>query len=286
MIALPMTVNQHDLLDPALARFLGAHALASFTIGLGFVAAGSALLWWMAHRLIVPRSDSRLPPSVFLLSRLALGFGFVAAAGYGFAEVAEALDAGTSLRTFDQTLTDALREGTPIEVVRMFAMLTHLGDPGTLIVPGLLVGLLLVLRGRRWLALGWMLALGGNAVLNPLLKARFARMRPLHEHELVTAHGFSFPSGHSSGSVVVYGMLAYVLVRILPARWHLPVAVFAAALAFTVGCSRIFLQVHYASDVAAGFASGFAWLAVCVTSIELLRHYHRVRGGAVRTPPY
>jgi undecaprenyl-diphosphatase len=280
MIAAPM--HPHDLLDPALARFVGAHALALFAIAVGFVAVGSALLWRLVHRVAVPRSDSRLPPLVFLVSRLVLGFGFVAIAGYAFAEVAEALDAGNSLRTFDQALTDSIRKGTSIDVLRVFAMLTRLGDPGTLIVVGLVVGLLLALRGRRWLALGWMLALGGNAVLNPLLKARFARMRPLHDHELVTAAGFSFPSGHSSGSVVVYGMLAYVLLRILPPRWHLIVVVGAAVLAFTVGCSRVFLQVHYASDVAAGFASGFAWLAVCVSSIELLRHYHRVRGAAVR----
>jgi undecaprenyl-diphosphatase len=71
-------------------------------------------------------------------------------------------------------------------------------------------------------------------------------------------------------------MLAYLALRLLPTRWHLPVLLAAVLLAFSVGISRIILRLHYASDVAAGFASGTAWLAFCVTVIEfgrLLRHH-------------
>jgi len=108
-------------------------------------------------------------------------------------------------------------------------------------------------------------------LLNQTLKQIFGRVRPLQPEGFVLEQGFSFPSGHSSGSVVAYGMLAYVAVRLLPARWHLPVLLAAMALAFTVGASRMFLRVHFASDVIAGFASGAAWLAVCVTGFELAR---------------
>jgi membrane-associated phospholipid phosphatase len=62
-------------------------------------------------------------------------------------------------------------------------------------------------------------------------------------------------------------MLALVAIRTLPPRWHLPAVLGATALAYTVGSSRVFLQVHFVSDVAAGFASGGAWLMVCVISI-------------------
>lgn len=112
-------------------------------------------------------------------------------------------------------------------------------------------------------------------MLNPLLKNVFARARPVHDNLRAFADGWSFPSGHSSSSVVAYGMLAYVLVRLLPTRHaaaHLPIVVAAAALAFTIGCSRVFLQVHFATDVLAGFASGTAWLAVCIGALELARY--------------
>jgi len=68
-------------------------------------------------------------------------------------------------------------------------------------------------------------------------------------------------------------MLAYLALRLAPPRWHLPAMLGAAALAGTVGSSRVFLQVHYASDVLAGFASGTAWLLVAIIGVELGRHH-------------
>ena len=61
-------------------------------------------------------------------------------------------------------------------------------------------------------------------------------------------------------------------------RWHLALTLAAVALAFSIGASRMFLRVHFASDVIAGFASGIAWLAVCIASIELTRWYRRRQG--------
>jgi undecaprenyl-diphosphatase len=119
--------------------------------------------------------------------------------------------------------------------------------------------------------LGWALAMGGNGVLNPALKQQFARLRPLNVADGVSASGFSFPSGHSSGTVVAFGMLAYLGLRLFPKRWHLPILLVAVLLAFSVGVSRIILRVHFVSDVVAGFASGTACLAVCVTGIEFGR---------------
>ena len=118
-----------------------------------------------------------------------------------------------------------------------------------------------------------MLALAGNALLNPLLKRIFERLRPLHEPGAANELGWSFPSGHTSGATVAYGMLAYVVLRTLPPAWHLPGVLGATALVFTVGSSRVFLQLHFASDVLAGFASGTAWLVVCILSVTLSGHY-------------
>ncbi|WP_046059474.1 phosphatase PAP2 family protein, partial [Paracidovorax citrulli] len=101
-----------------------------------------------------------------------------------------------------------------------------------------------------------------------------------HTHGVSVAEGYSFPSGHSSSSMVAYGMLAYLAVRLLPARWHLPALLAAASVVFTVGWSRVVLQVHYASDVLAGWVTGGTWLVCCVLVTNGVGHWQRSRAGA------
>nr|WP_315235563.1 phosphatase PAP2 family protein [uncultured Albidiferax sp.] len=258
------------------AQFAGQHPLAVYGVLLALLLASTAACWWLVRRYHVPHGQSTLPPLTYLAVRLAAGFGLIVSAAWVFAEIAEELGTtGASMGQADQALADAVRTSLPPAALQAFALLTRLADTATLAGLCILVALALALRGRRWLALGWVLAVAGNGVLNTTLKAVFARVRPLHDDGPVMASGFSFPSGHSSGSVVAYGMLAYVLTRFLPARWHLPLVLGAAALAFSIGVSRIFLRVHFASDVLAGLASGTAWLAVCIASIELTRWYRR-----------
>lgn len=254
-----------------LAQAIGNHAVAWYGVALLGLLPTTALLWAGLRRITVPRDNSRLTPGAFLTLRLAFGFGAVVVGSLIFAEMAEALNAGEEMARFDTALVATLRARLAPGALQVFAWLTHLGDPTTIVALGAGVAGGLLWRGRRWLALAWLVALCGNGVLNPLLKRIFERVRPEHVAGGAFAPGWSFPSGHSSGAAVAYGMLAYVLLRLLPAVWHLPVVLTAAGVIFTTGCSRVFLQVHYASDVLAGFASGLAWLAVCVCSIELLR---------------
>jgi len=70
-------------------------------------------------------------------------------------------------------------------------------------------------------------------------------------------------------------MLAYVLMRTTPRRWHLPWVLLAATTAYSVGSSRMFVHAHFATDVMAGFASGTAWLAICIISAEWTRRRQR-----------
>jgi len=257
------------------ARLAGENALALFLVLLLALLVVTALAWRVLHRIAVPRQESALPPWLFLVVRAGLGFALIVGGAAVFAGIADALDADEELATLDHAFTQALAGSVPRPVLHLFAGLTRLADTATLVALGAGVALALVARGRLGLALGWTVAIGGNGLLNVSLKAVFQRVRPLHDDGMVLASGFSFPSGHSSGSVVACGMLAYLALRLLPPRWHLPVVLLAAALAFGIGASRAFLRVHFASDVVAGFASGLAWLAVCVTSIELTRAYRR-----------
>ena len=234
----------------------------------------------------MPTPTSRLPPGAYLLIRLALGFVVVVAGAVIFAEAAEVLgssDAARRAGELDQVFSNAVRKGISPTAYLFFSNVTHLADTATLTVLCIAGMLALLWLRRRWLALLVVMAIAGNALLNTTLKAIFARARPLHDPTEALVLGFSFPSGHSSGAVVAYGMLAYVLIRCLSpahaARFRLPLVLAATALAFTIGCSRIFIQAHFATDVLAGFASGSAWLAVCIVSAEWLRHDRQARAA-------
>jgi undecaprenyl-diphosphatase len=276
-------MNDPDVLQAG--AWLGAHALLLYAAMLVLLFAATLLGWHLLHSTALPWPQA---PGAALSygARLAAGCSLAALGSATFVGLAELLRDGPAISALDLTFTDALARAVPAGMVQAAALLTRLGDPMTLGVLGAVVGAALLLGRRVGLMLGWALAMGGNGVLNPELKQQFARMRPLNVADGASASGFSFPSGHSSGIVVAFGMLAYLGLRLLPQRWHLPVLLVAVLMAFSVGVSRIILRVHYASDVAAGFASGTTWLAICVTGIEFgrwLRHRNtRARCGGQR----
>lgn len=263
--------------DPAvrIAEWLADHAAASYAAGLLAAVLATAVLWLLLHRVVRPNEPGRPLPPLQLVLRFGLGLAALAGAGMLFAETAEELSDGEALGRFDEALAARLALKLSPAVLQGFAWVTHLGDVAVLTGLCIVVGVVLLRSGRRGLTLAWVLACAGGGLLTRLLKAAFERVRPVHEHGFAVADGYSFPSGHTSGAVVVYGMLAYLLLRQLPPRWHLPVAAATAALVFTIGVSRVMLQVHWASDVVAGFASGTAWLLTCVLVIEWLRHPRR-----------
>jgi undecaprenyl-diphosphatase len=118
---------------------------------------------------------------------------------------------------------------------------------------------------------GWVAALAGAAVLTWLLKIVVRRPRPPDASRFPQAASFSFPSGHALISLVGFGMLVYLLVtHWAPARRH-PwlTAGSLGALVLAIGLSRLYLVVHYLSDVVAGYAAGLVWLASCVTGTDI-----------------
>jgi undecaprenyl-diphosphatase len=247
------------------AQLAGPQALPIFVATLALLLAAACAVWWLGRRRVTAWP---------LAWRWAAGLATIGVGAGVFTTLATAVGAADADRTLalaDQALTDAIRIGVPPSAVQVFGLLTHLGDTATLTALCAVVALLLILDSQRGLAFGWVLALAGNGLLNSGLKQVFGRSRPLRGDGSVLEPGFSFPSGHSSGAVVAYGMLAYLALRLLPPRWHLPAVLLALALACTVAASRLFLRVHFGSDVLAGIASGSAWLALCIVGIELPR---------------
>lgn len=247
-------------------------------------------LWRRAHRLWLRVNASaparaaaaRVPPlralagpSAFAARHLVLdliaGFVLIWLAVIGFVALADEIGLGEELHGFDMALSQALSHTVTDTARQWMAWITRLADARTQTWICIAGAVLLLAWRQRALAAIWVAAIAGNGILNRTLKAYFQRERPLHDHGWVSELGWSFPSGHSSGSVAVYGMTAYLLLRVLPARWHLPLVLGALALILTIGFSRVLLQVHYASDVAAGFLSGSAWLLVCIATAEVIR---------------
>jgi undecaprenyl-diphosphatase len=256
------------------AEFAGANAVACFLAGLIILLLCMALTMRLLQMYPLRHAPDQhtprgLPP--VLITRFGIGFLLIVTCGFLFAELADEIGIGEELAQVDLSLSQAVQQYTAPSVMNFFSWITHLGDTVTLTVIGIVVAATLFIFRQRWLALGWSIAVAGNGLLNMSLKAVFERVRPLDDQGLALIAGWSFPSGHASGAVVAFGMLSYVLIRNLPKGCHMPIILLAATVAYSVGCSRIFLQYHYASDVLAGFASGTAWLAVCISTMELAR---------------
>ena len=256
-----------------IAHGAGEHALMVFAVSLILAMVVVLSAWQLVQRYGVPRERGGLSPKVLLVVNLTVSFTIIVGAAALFAAIAAEIGAGETLGRLDQAFADGIASAVPISVVRTFALVTHLGDAWVLAVWCVLGATALTIRRRYALAIGFTLAIVGNGLLNTIIKHIFERARPVHDVSIATATGWSFPSGHSSGSLVTYGIIAYVLVRVLPDGWRLPVIVAATLIAITTASSRVFLRVHFASDVLAGFALGTVWLVACILSIELTRRY-------------
>jgi membrane-associated phospholipid phosphatase len=248
------------------AEWISHHALSLWAGALAIALVGADVVW----RRAVRRREG-LDPAARHILRPTTAATIVVAMLLAATVIAVEVREQAGLTVFDASLATDLRANIPFPVLRAIAWGTHAGDPIIVGAATLLVLVVLLLRGHRRLAATWITTLAGTALINGLLKGWFQRERPLHDHGFIVEHSYSFPSGHASGSMVFYGMLAYVLLVLTPPRWHRGIVVGAVAMITLVGISRILLQVHYFSDVMAGYATGLAWVTLCVGSAEYLR---------------
>lgn len=196
------------------------------------------------------------------------------------------------LTQFDITLADRLHAHATTAGSHIFTAITLIGSPGAMAVLAVVVGVVLIGRRRWWLLGGWVAAFLGGSVIDEALKIIIRRPRPpfaaphLHPVQLLLhmSHGvsYSFPSGHASGSLIGYGMLAYLLILWIPGRRvHVSIVAVAALLVLAIGFSRLYLGVHYFSDVVAGYAAGVVWLSACISGLEVLRRHRGTREAVV-----
>ena len=211
-----------------------------------------------------PNPFTGLPLTLFVLGAL-----YVAALLGGL--TGEVLEAGTVLR-FDQTVNAALAPWRVRPLVGAFLWITALGaGPALTVVAFIATAFLWADRRPGFILPLWVAFLGAQATT---WSGKFivARHRP-DFIQAVSEASPSFPSGHATASMALYGFLAYALARDLPGRRErFEVAFWVALLVPVIGFSRIFLSLHYTTDVAAGFMAGAFWLLVGFAVSEWTRN--------------
>nr|WP_256558170.1 phosphatase PAP2 family protein [Halobacillus sp. A1] len=134
----------------------------------------------------------------------------------------------------------------------------------------MIISLLFFIPYSKWVAVYLAVSMIGISLLTSGLKSLFGRDRP----ELLDQYdgtGYSFPSGHTTGSTVFYGFMIYLIVvspLSKPVKWLVNILLFLMILA--VSLSRVFLNVHYLTDILGGLALGFSWLLVCIAALEIM----------------
>ena len=158
-------------------------------------------------------------------------------------------------------------------------VITWFGSVWFFVPASLLTPLVLHRRGLSRYAIELLASMGGGLVLNELLKAYFHRDRPTTA--LIHQYGLSFPSGHAMMSMAFYGCLAWLAVQ---HGRHWGGAVALVCFAILIGLTRVFLHVHYPTDVVAGFAGGAAWLVLLRTGIRLFWKEKKVTAAPSAAP--
>jgi membrane protein DedA with SNARE-associated domain len=275
---------------PLLERYIGQASLAVVLLVALVVALTLAWRWFNVNRDALAERVSRYwvlfrerNPGLakFIVARFAreeylglhltIGFVLSLAAVWLFAAVTEDVVQHDSLTRFDLTLETLIRAHSTPMGDKIFTVVSALGSPAAMAGIGAGGALLLLVR-RQWLVLSaWVGAFGGAGLLTLVLKNLIQRPRPVAATTFLYGMSFSFPSGHALGSLVGYGMLAYLIgsMWIESTKERVRLGIATTVLVLAIGISRLYLGVHYFSDVVAGYAVGVLWLSVCMSGLQM-----------------
>lgn len=188
------------------------------------------------------------------LISLALCFSLLLLIGWLCEEVLE-----KELFGFDRAILLSIHQWASPQLDNLMITLTRLGDPEWVIVVVIATLVWFGLKRRYSQVVMFTIALAGAFVLNTGMKLIFAKPRPELWPRLIPETSFSFPSGHALGSMVLYGVLAYLLSRLFPQKSMIFYGISAVVIG-AIGLSRLYLGVHWPTDIFAGYGIGFLWV--------------------------
>lgn len=238
--------------------------------------AGAALLSHGGARNVAASRD-------FLLPGLALAvLGTIAAL------LTDAVLDGDGLTTFDRPIWQWMVDHRTGALTVAAKVLTQIGSTLVAGLVAVAAAVWLWMRHRRGDAVLVAVVAAGSAVIIWLTKNVVGRQRPPQEYRLVVETNESFPSGHALGAAAIYGVIAVLIVASeRSVRTKVLTAVAALTFIVLVGLTRLYLGVHWATDVLAGWISGAAWLLLCLTVRWLWRSWqdNRAAGGPTGADP-
>lgn len=215
---------------------------------------------------------ARLDPKSYLGLHFTVGLVVASLAIWLFGGLLEEVLDNATLVHWDLRAASWIHSAETPTGLRVFHALTNVGSPVVMAALAVIgVATLLVMR-RRLLALVWAGAAGGGAILDEVLKTLVHRTRPEYAAAFLHGSSYSFPSGHAMGSLIGFGMAAFAIaqVRHLARRQRQAAWALAGLATLAIGVSRVYLDVHYPSDVIAGWAAGGGWLAICITGYQFV----------------
>lgn len=246
-------------------------------------------LTWARDRIGArdPALARRLPPSEVAVVVLLLGLVVVAALAVGFTEVLDDVLEGDGIAGFDHPTTRWLAAHRDLWLTSVLRAVTHAGSPLFLAGVALPISVVAGWRCGSWRPVVLALVAGvGIPLVLFTAKALVGRSRPALPFALIDADGYSFPSGHATGTAASMVISAWMLTRWLVPWWTGRVMVWAmaAGVTFVVGFSRVYLGVHYVSDVLSGWLLGTAWAGTVILVGSWWDNTRRGRGSASVVP--
>jgi membrane-associated phospholipid phosphatase len=218
---------------------------------------------------------ARFSPEGYLGLHLTVGLFLALLAGWWFGEIVEDVSRDAATRVLDERVIAWFEDRASPGLTQFAWIVTALGSVVFITAGSIVTAFALLKRGYIYRFVAVIVTMGGGSLLNILLKHFFHRQRPVLENPLVTLSSFGFPSGHTMGATLFYGLLALLIANSTRWGWSHRIFAFcgAALLIALVGISRIYLGAHYLTDVLGAFALGLAWLAFCWTGIETVRRW-------------
>src|SRR5205085_7374056 len=218
----------------------------------------------------------------YLIIHLTFGFAVSAIVLWVFSTITEDIIHHDPLTRFDLALASWMHRHESLAAYQFFHDVSLVGSPLVIGVIAIAVGLILIAK-REWIILsGWLAAFYGGGLLGRVLEA-FVQRPGMHGREAIFGGTLGLPTGHAMGSLIGYGLLAYLLVGFIVKRRSAQTAIVTAAamLIVAIGFSRLYLGALYFSVMIGVYAAGVVWLATCITGIEIARRQRPLTASEV-----